>query len=278
MASTLRHRTLGACALALSCALAGSAHAQTAGEKAAAAQALFDEAMRMMKAGQDAEACPKLEESLRLDSGMATQFRLAECYEKLGKIASAWASFVAVADAAAVARLTDREAAARKRAEVLAPRIPRLTISVPPAIASLPGLEILRDGVAVARPLWGVPVPVDPGPHVLAARATGKKPWEGTVNAVEATVLAASIPELAAEPVTVTVPPPPPRPPPPEPPRPEPRKSLVPGLVLGGAAVVAAGMGGAFLGIHGKDLSDAQTLSNTIKAKGGSCSGSAVDA
>src|ERR1700733_12258593 len=106
-----------AAALALTVALAASrpALAQTSGEKAAAAQALFDEAMRLMKAGQAAEACPKLEESQRLDAGMGTQFRLGECYEKAGKLASAWASFIAVADTAAVARLPDREAAARAR-------------------------------------------------------------------------------------------------------------------------------------------------------------------
>ena len=107
-----RRSALLALALASSLAAARPALAQGEGERAAAAQALFDEAMRLMKADQNAAACPKLEESQRLDPGMGTEFRLAECYEKVGKLASAWAKFVSVADSAAVARMSDREAVA----------------------------------------------------------------------------------------------------------------------------------------------------------------------
>src|SRR5689334_22228130 len=67
--------------------------AQSAVDKAAAAQVLFDEGMRLMSRGDAREACPKLAEAQRLDPGMATQFRLAECYEKTGRRASAWALF-----------------------------------------------------------------------------------------------------------------------------------------------------------------------------------------
>ena len=115
------------------------ARAQGEGERAAAAQALFDEAMRLMKAEQTAAACPKLEESQRLDPGMGTEFRLAECYEKVGKLASAWAKFVSVADSAAVARLSERETVARQRAQALVPRLSKLVISVPREVAATPG-------------------------------------------------------------------------------------------------------------------------------------------
>jgi len=250
-------------ALAAVTALAPRALAQTSGEKAAAAQALFDEAMRLMKAGQTVEACPKLEESLRLDAGMATQFRLAECYEKLGKTASAWASFVAVADSAAVAKLPDREAAARKRAEALAPTIPRLTIAVPPAVAALDGIDVERDGLVVGKPLWGVPVPVDPGEHRILARAPGKQVWERRVTAADATPM-----------LTVTV----------EPLQELPRaplagraRSAVPAFVLGGVAAAGLGVGTALFIVHSGQQTDAESLSAMIKS-GGTCVAPHADA
>ncbi len=264
--SSFRHLAVLALALAGSTALAPPALAQSAGEKAAAAQALFDEAMRLVKAGQTAEACPKFEESLRLDSGMATQFRLAECYEKLGKTASAWASFVAVADAAAVAKLPDREAAARKRAVALAPRVPRLTITVPPAVAALDGIEVESSGVAVARPLWGVPVPVDPGEHVITVRAPGKKAWEGRVTASEATLsLTLAVQPLEDLPrTTATAPPPPPLPP-------HRARTAVPAFVLGGLAVAGLGVGTWLFVSHSSQKTDANNLSAAIKSGGGTC-------
>src|SRR5882724_4165659 len=79
----------------------------------AAAQALFDEGRALMKTQRFAEACPKLKESQRLDPGIGTQFRLADCYEQQGKIASAWAAFLEVASLAAASDQKEREKAAR---------------------------------------------------------------------------------------------------------------------------------------------------------------------
>ena len=62
-----------------------------ADDEAATAQALFDQATAL-KANEDwAGACPKFESSYRLDPALGTLLNLANCFEKLGKIASAWA-------------------------------------------------------------------------------------------------------------------------------------------------------------------------------------------
>ncbi len=137
-----------------------------------AAQALFDQARQLMKAGRHAEACPKLAESNRLDPGIGTQFHLADCYEQSGKVASAWAAFLEVASLAHSSGQADRERVAQKRAAKLEPRLPRLEISVSDA-HRVAGLEIRRDGVLMGPAQWGTPLPIDPGEHELVARGAG---------------------------------------------------------------------------------------------------------
>jgi tetratricopeptide (TPR) repeat protein len=91
---------------------------------AAAARAMFEEGRKLVKAGKYAEACPKFEESLKLDRGVGTQFNLADCWERLGRTASAWALFLDVAAVTKAAGQADRERAARDRAAALEPKLP----------------------------------------------------------------------------------------------------------------------------------------------------------
>jgi hypothetical protein len=146
----------------------------------AAAQTLFDEGRKLMAAGKFPEACPKLAESQRLDPGVGTQFHLADCYERLGQTASAWAGFLEAAAGAKSMGQLDREKVAKERAAALAPRLSKVTITS--AQSTIAGLEIKRDGAVVGRPLWGTAIPVDPGPHSIEATAPGKKPWQTTVK------------------------------------------------------------------------------------------------
>jgi hypothetical protein len=103
------------------------------------------------------------------------RLNLGDCYVRLGKTASAW---TILGEAETIAeRVQDQSAAElahRRRAE-LEPGLARLTIDVPVA-ARAEGLEVLRDGKPVIAAAWGMAVPVDPGAHVVEARAPGKKP------------------------------------------------------------------------------------------------------
>lgn len=157
------------------------ARAQSRAGDVAAAQALFEEARGLVKAGKAAEACPKFEESERLDAGPGTEFNLADCYERAGRTASAWAEFALVADSLRALGQHDRERLARDRAGALEPKLSRLTVNVAPAVR-VAGLEIKRDGEVVRDAQWGSGVPLDPGPHVVAASAPGKQPWQQTVD------------------------------------------------------------------------------------------------
>ncbi len=180
---------------------AGSAHAADP----AAAQALFDDAKKLVAEGRWAAACPKLEESQRLDPGMGTEFHLASCHEHIGRNATAWAEYLDVASAAKTAGQGAREKAARDRAAALEPLLSRMKIIVP---NDTPGLVVTRDGVEVGRGQWGAALPLDQGPHLLVARAPGKKTWERNIRLLaDARTVEVSVPVLPDEPTGVVVPP-----------------------------------------------------------------------
>jgi hypothetical protein len=230
---------------------AGTARAQAADP--AAAQALFDEAMALMKADRFAEACPKLEASLKLDPAMGTEFNLAGCLERQGQIARAWGHFVAVADGAKAAKQVEREKSARQRAQALEPRLPRLTVVVPPAVARLPGLAVTKDGLPVDPAQFGLATPVDPGAHTVSARASGKRAWSQDVQAAERARAELTIPPLEDE----AAPPPPVTPG--EKPATPPSPPIAPGLgVQRGVAIGLGALGvvglvmGTVLGVSAK--------------------------
>src|SRR6478672_4877951 len=62
-----------------------------------AAEALFRAGRAAADKGDYVTACPKFEESNRLDPELGTAFNLADCDEHVGKVASAWQLFKEVA-------------------------------------------------------------------------------------------------------------------------------------------------------------------------------------
>jgi hypothetical protein len=131
-----------------------------------------------MDKGRFAEACPKLQESLRIDPGMGTQFNLAHCWEQLGLTASAWGLFLDVAAAAESSGQLKRERAARQRAAALEPKLARLRIDVAEPV---PGMKVVRSGEEVGQGAWGAAVPIDPGTYQVEATAPDKHAWAGEV-------------------------------------------------------------------------------------------------
>lgn len=203
--TTRNYWLLSALALSLGLSLANGAAAQVSASDSAAAQALFEEGRKLLDAGNAKAACPKFEESQRLDPGVGTQFNLADCYEKAGRTASAWTLFLEVAAATKKAGQSDREAVARARAEALRPKLSRLVIQVPPK-SNVEGLEVQRDGVVVGKAQWGLAVPTDPGEHVIRVSAPAKKAWETRIQVeAGASVQTLSIPVLTDAPASETV-------------------------------------------------------------------------
>jgi hypothetical protein len=147
------------------------------GGQDAAAQTLFDEAKTLAARQRWADACPRLEESQRLSPHMVTLYRLADCYEHIGRTASAWVLFNDAASRARDAGEVERERVARDRAAALEPTLTRLGI-----ISEASGARITRDGVVVEPQQLGLKVPVDPGPHTIVATAPGKKSFSTVVT------------------------------------------------------------------------------------------------
>lgn len=168
--------------LALLFALSTPTGARAQTKKATAVQ-LFDEAERLMEAGNFNAACPKYAASMKLDPQIGALLHLADCYAKDGKHASAWASFREAQDMAAV-RNDDRSALAQQRAAELEPRLSRVTVLVPSA-SNVPGLEVRIDGTTIASAAWGIASPIDPGSHHVEALAPGHERWSASVDVTE---------------------------------------------------------------------------------------------
>lgn len=165
----------------------------------AAATALFDEGVRLLAQNRVDEACPKLARSQELAPSGGTVLTLADCYERQGKTASAWVAFREGAARAAAAGKSDIQSAALGRAAKLEPHLKRISI-VRAAGDDTPGLEIVRDGITVKDAELNVPIPVDPGRHVVEARAPGRRKWSLVVDTSSAgRDFLVEVPRLAAE-------------------------------------------------------------------------------
>jgi len=186
-----------ACALALvTCALAPAVARAEDPAPVTPARQLFMDARKLTAEGKYSEACPKLEEALRLEVGVGTQFNLADCWEHIGRTASAHALFLGAAASAKAAGQTDREQVLRDRAAALEPRLSRLVIEVK---GTDPKLTVKRNDLPLDADALGKAAIVDPGKYTITARAPGKKPWEKVVEVASGTpVVTVEVPELEA--------------------------------------------------------------------------------
>ena len=167
-------------ALLLSLGDMASARADVDASSKAAAETLFKDGRRLMSAERYAEACPKLAESQRLDPAAGTLMNLADCFEKNGQTASAWVTFTEAARAADARKRSDWKATAEGRVRALEPLLSMLAIEVDGATAKLDPV-VVRDAAPVGRAQWGMPIPTDPGAHVVEVTVKGYEPFHARV-------------------------------------------------------------------------------------------------
>lgn len=226
-----------------------------ASDSKAAAEALFVAGRNLMEQGSFDEACSKFEASQRLDPGLGTMLNLAQCYEKSGRTASAWAQYREAIPAARAAGSDERASLAEERARALEARLSTLTLRILGDMGSVKR-EVSRDGMPVDRGAFSTAIPVDPGTHEIAAQAPGYEPWS-----IEAKVgqngdhVVVDIPVLEPMAELGTAP---------APPSAVNEKATWPAqktwsLVSGGVGLLALGAGGVFALVANAELSAAKT-------------------
>ena len=176
-------------------ALAPLAQAQSS--NAAIAETAFTRGKELMAEGKPAEACPKFEESHRLDPSVGALLNLGRCYEQLGRTASAWVRYKEAATLARSLGQTERETVARDQAKALEPKLSRVRIE---ATKRIEGMRVTRNGEEVGVALLGDPLPVDPGKLKIEVTAPNYSSWSTEIEVgKEADLKTLLIPELKAE-------------------------------------------------------------------------------
>jgi hypothetical protein len=144
-------------------------------------------------------ACAEFEASLAIEEDAGTLQRLAVCYQKLGRLGTAWRMFEAAQRSAHALGFTELEGYARDNLAALRPA--RIVIVVP-----RPDIVVTLDGERVEPEARGdAGLPVDAGSHHIRAAADGFQPFERTLEAIDA-VAATVVVELVPIPVPVAVP------------------------------------------------------------------------
>ncbi len=164
---------------------------------AASAEVLFKKARGLMDEGRTDEACAAFDESYRLDPAPGTLLNLGACNRTKGKTATAWSQFVE-AERQFRRRGDDRRADfARGEGRALEAGLSHVVLKAPSATK---GMVVLRDGVELRGGALGTPLPIDPGPHQIVAKADGHVPYKGSFSVPPGKDVTVEIPELAVAP------------------------------------------------------------------------------
>lgn len=221
------------------------------------AEALFQAGREALAAGDVPAACPKLAESHRLDPAGGTALLLGICFERQGKLASAWAALEDALSFALREKNDERVESARRHLAIVGPKLVRVSLHVDAPQPRPNDLVVRRDGVVVPPSALDTPVPLDAGPHVLVAEAKGFARFEHTFvvpvasesvgadgNHREVRITLEALPESAtAGPLAETRAPASGSAPPPAPSR------AVPSVLPRASPWIVAGAGGVLLGV-----------------------------
>jgi hypothetical protein len=167
------------------------------GADPAAARAQLQQGYALKQQGKCDEAIPHFVESAKLDRQPKALVNLADCEEKLGKLASAQAHFVEARDLAK--GLESLRTVAEQHLAALEKRMPKLAVKL--AKDAPNDTVILRDGIQLGQVSLNTPLPIDPGRHAIVARGANLEK-QYTVTLVEGETKELTVTPVGGEPVT----------------------------------------------------------------------------
>jgi hypothetical protein len=236
--------------LALGVTLSPAAHAQDpAGESSAdalkRAREQFGQALALQTAGDWAGALTLLKEVAAVKSTPQVRFNMALCEEKLGKLVAALGDYELAAADARAEKADQVAEEVEGRLESLRQRIPKITVK---RGSGADAAGVALDGISLGDQVIGTPMPTDPGPHTIEAKAPGFKPFRQSVRVAEQQSESVEI-VLEPEPVVTTTPGGGST-------RPAAGRSPVYGYVIGGIGIASLATSGVFFGLRAGKISD----------------------
>jgi hypothetical protein len=167
-----------------------------------------------------------------LKPGTGVILRLALCYERLGKTASAWGAYRVAAARAQLAGDDALKRLAAKRAEEIEPRVPSVSVRLPSGVETA-DVDVQCDGVVVDHAALASPLRLDPGSHTLQASARGRRTFRKTFTLDGSAPVAIDVELAPSEEAHPAAPPP------------ENNQRTV-AFVTGGVGIVGVGVGTVF--------------------------------
>ena len=170
------------------------------------AETLFQRGLSLMGEKRYEAACDHLRQSMDIEPAIGTMLYLADCYERIGRTASAWALFAEASSTSRAEGQLDRAALAKERAAALRERLCKIAILLGDT-KETPGLQVRTDGVLASAATWDLALPVDPGPHQVEISAPGFEPFRAEVRVTPPceTVTTLRVPALKQKPAAPQV-------------------------------------------------------------------------
>jgi hypothetical protein len=174
--SSFRRRSLASLLVSAAALSARAAHADPAAPDLSTARQAFESAVSLESERHWAEAAVKLRQAITVKDTPGLRFHLAHCELEQGHLVEASLEYDRATELLRQgAKAPDVQKLLGPASEALKPRIPRVTVELPPDL-SAPSASL--DGKAYPVSELGLGVPLNPGRHVLRVTAAGRRPFE----------------------------------------------------------------------------------------------------
>src|SRR5215207_3894523 len=156
--------------------------ADSSAEALKRAREQFGQALALQTAGDWAGALALLKDVAAIKSTPQVRFNMALCEEKLGRLVAALGDYELAAADARAEKADQVAEEVEGRLESLRQRIPKITVK---RGSGDEAAELALDGVILGDQVVGTPMPTDPGPHTIEAKAPGFKPFRQSLRVAE---------------------------------------------------------------------------------------------